>query len=1431
MLHDSTDDDDDEAVGDFERGAVGHQPVSPNRSIPLSIRPVTPYQTASYPATTTSSPLLPPKSANVDHLPPTGKASPIHHPHVHPSPMPIHRILPSLPTSSFIESPALCIRSSTQTSFQQDTSQPLTILKAETHSLRSADSTGSSEEPIHPSLQPQQPNVVRSPDHSLINSKHRSVHGYPSVSSTGTTLSSTTGVPIDRVPSPSPSLLSEREREEIERVERELEFKRKRLQIYVFICRCIACPFNSKQSSDMARKHLKVTLIQYGVIKERFLSFLNGKTHIEADEAFTNAVRSYYEVFLKSERVAKMVQSGGCSSDDFRDVFRINIEKRVRNLPDIDSLKISKDTVLTLWMSKFDAIYRGQDQDQDNPNRRLSKSNYMSTTAELIMSKEQLYDMFQNILNIKKFEHQMIFNSAQLDNNDEQAATIRRELDGRMKQAESLQRQRGLMPKFVHKEMDTLYVDELKKTINDLMGNLESLPVRGGSEQKQLRPRRGPGHGRLTSAGSNPLSGGKSATRPANDDGTNHLDDNEPGLSKLAFVLNFNVNITVKEVRGLKSVPSNRIVYCTMEVDGGEKYRTEHAEAGKPVWESLAEFPTNLILPIVKVKLYMENPGILSLDDNKLGKVTLQIDPTFNKTNWWTDMIKNKSTSTDELKVKLDVRMEKPQNLKMCGWCYARGKNVWKTWKRRYYALVQVSQYWFAICSYREKKSEPTETMPLEGYTVDYAEPDNGLVMHDAKYFFKAVREGDVVTFATNEENERHSWVQALYRATGQSHKPTPPVTATNKTSQGAVGSTAKDPAGQLPVSRTQSYDLVERANYFRSLFKIIPAKQYADRSKKLGFDEYIQSDPCKFDHHDFFKVLQSATLDYRLNDPYCSLGWLSPGQSYILEEYCSRYGVRGCVRHLYYLNDLLDRAEQGFMVDPQLIHYSYVFCASHVSGNRPDNNVTTITMEEKDRFNEIKDRLKAFLEHQVTNFRYSFPFGRPEGALKATLSLLERVSSKDVATPISRDEIRNFIGKCLENAAYINYTRVSDQAKIEETVYNSDDSPRKKIDDLIHLAELCIELLQQDAEHYQEAFQQYRELLVEHEEIFWSLFAVDMEHVIDQQPIESWDSFPLFQLLNDYLRGHESLALGRFHQQLRDTFVPLVVRYVDLMESCIAQSIHKGFEKENWKMKTHGCATSEDILWKLDALQDFIRHLHWPDEIFGEHLEKRLKQMASDMIEACGKRVYRHFETWMKKGGLISGTSSDYLLPAECCVMVNVILDCKAQALKLCALNSGDLHQYHTRIDEYLEKILKDMSKALIQKLISALDSVFKKLARYDEGTFFAQILSLAKPINEDGQAYVSCVNTNLEQLRQKISDEIFTLNIFEEWYRQQTQYIFIWLGERTEISLHPYQLACLMLIVKKTRGSFELQGVPEKDLNSQLYSSIMQRLHVSEI
>jgi hypothetical protein len=35
------------------------------------------------------------------------------------------------------------------------------------------------------------------------------------------------------------------------------------------------------------------------LLKERFQAFLNGETQIVADEAFCNAVRSYYEVSLR----------------------------------------------------------------------------------------------------------------------------------------------------------------------------------------------------------------------------------------------------------------------------------------------------------------------------------------------------------------------------------------------------------------------------------------------------------------------------------------------------------------------------------------------------------------------------------------------------------------------------------------------------------------------------------------------------------------------------------------------------------------------------------------------------------------------------------------------------------------------------------------------------------------------------------------------------------------------------------------------------------------------------------------------------------------------------------------------------------------------------------------------------------------------------
>lgn len=92
------------------------------------------------------------------------------------------------------------------------------------------------------------------------------------------------------------------------------------------------------------------------------------------------------------------------------------------------------------------------------------------------------------------------------------------------------------------------------------------------------------------------------------------------------------------------------------------------------------------------------------------------------------------------------------------------------------------------------------------------------------------------------------------------------------------------------------------------------------------GMEEYIAADPIGFDHHKLFCKLQCLSLDWRLSDPFASLvilysqagsllctgqtcvqpktshlfyflilivmfqGWFTPGQVYVLDEYCARY-------------------------------------------------------------------------------------------------------------------------------------------------------------------------------------------------------------------------------------------------------------------------------------------------------------------------------------------------------------------------------------------------------------------------------------------------------------------------------------------------------------------------------------------------------------
>ena len=93
----------------------------------------------------------------------------------------------------------------------------------------------------------------------------------------------------------------------------------------------------------------------------------------------------------------------------------------------------------------------------------------------------------------------------------------------------------------------------------------------------------------------------------------------------------------------------------------------------------------------------------------------------------------------------------------------------------------------------------------------------------------------------------------AFYRATGQAHKPAPPVD-TGKTA--APNKKKDEPDGERKHGRQIFYINVDIAKHINI----------------KGMEEYIAADSITFDHQELFKKLQNLSLDWRLQDPFASL-------------------------------------------------------------------------------------------------------------------------------------------------------------------------------------------------------------------------------------------------------------------------------------------------------------------------------------------------------------------------------------------------------------------------------------------------------------------------------------------------------------------------------------------------------------------------------
>jgi hypothetical protein len=295
-------------------------------------------------------------------------------------------------------------------------------------------------------------------------------------------------------------------------------------------------------------------------MRDRFEAFLEGRTRLSGnvDAAVQEAMRIYNETVLVNADVAALVRAGGWMVEDFALVFRAMLP---RMLADLELDEETDARVKSVWLQIFGVLSRGEPglayQDASS-----SSLNITPASSEMLLTTEQLYEVFQGVLGVKRFEHQILFNQCQLGSRDEQASLLRRELQLRGEVSQTLQPD-SMGQLFVRPEMAIMYMKEEQGAVRKLLHLLDSVPVNNNSFRV----------GTL----------GRVIKSPRTLSRHTHVDSS---ATKSDIVIPLTVEVIIMEARGLdtvKHVSPTSIVYATMKVDGSqEKMMTNKMEAEHP---------------------------------------------------------------------------------------------------------------------------------------------------------------------------------------------------------------------------------------------------------------------------------------------------------------------------------------------------------------------------------------------------------------------------------------------------------------------------------------------------------------------------------------------------------------------------------------------------------------------------------------------------------------------------------------------------------------------------------------------------------------------------------------------------------------------------------------------------------------------------------
>ncbi|XP_063725046.1 calcium-dependent secretion activator 1-like isoform X2 [Symsagittifera roscoffensis] len=788
-----------------------------------------------------------------------------------------------------------------------------------------------------------------------------------------------------------------------------------RYALYVLLSRCIALPFNAEKQTSLSDKmQHTLTPVQFEHIRSRVTNFLRGDLNgiRSVDKTLADLIENFFDKYMRLYSVQKCVKSGAMTMAELKDVFALNVSRQVENMGFRDVS--SADQLKNKWNSFFHLIIEGD------------RSQKASDVSALSYNKEKMMLELRLVLKIRTQIHNKLATLMQLNKQPKLISLVKAELRER-KQCEHDPEMFKMPVNWANEDMEYDVVRELSRQTDDLMKNLESV------EASQNDHMADESHGELKRY----LSRMNYKIRKSKtwmEERASYFGSPDADFAMGAVIPVFTVTVKIEHMRDVavnftrSKCMSIAHLKSARGKDNTRRLNLEptHDPSYLEGVNEEATFSFGGPRPLLEVSFCTfrkEGPIGKSLAaTHKLAIAQFQIYPDRIEAN--PDFPEYKLVY--QLGAKRDVKMMPlkktfppltcslsisfgiPENVKCTGELFISSKEMTnKTWKRRYVILLEASRANFVLSCYKDNSGQPTDVLPLDGFTVDYLSYEDEAMDDVVEYpkikdlpegtlssqlfYFSAKRGKLKVELGALTSDGRDLWLDKLSSATRQTFKPEPPMDLDNS---------ANDEA----IINMEEIEMYSRLSYL--------------------------SPSDEVDTHRLFTILLEILLDHKIKDPYRSMGWYTAGQELMIDEFCMRYGIRCTEKYLQYLKILLRRALEGSPIDPSLLHLAFV-CTSasfrEIKLPAMTSNVNPLlglfTQDEYDcfypeeqlpvdkllngDFQQITSDFKAAIEEnlletlvgyllsKISNFTTMFPFGKPSGVLESCIAFLERIMNE----------------------------------------------------------------------------------------------------------------------------------------------------------------------------------------------------------------------------------------------------------------------------------------------------------------------------------------------------------------------------------------------------------------------------------------------------